>query len=320
MIAGTLEVWLDELQCFVLNEAGDSFWFESTHGHRWFNPGEPRRRFSSGSTRPRPSRTPCTSISSDRRVRSRSPPAGLWVARLVRGSGDFFVAGRRPEAPLLFSTVLAANIGAGTTVGAPDSPSARALGAWWWDGSAALGSFVLAFWVGPRIWRLAATHGFYTAGDFLEFRYGAAVRAIVAALIWVGTLPSWPASSSPARRSSKCRRRRAARRRGGIGAVVMTIYFVAGGLLSSAWVNLVQLVVLMAGFRSAIPQVWTPGRRRWPAFATGRRVRPPGYLDLMHSSGPGHVGLDAAGGAGAGLHAFARGWCRRPTARRANGP
>jgi DNA-binding transcriptional MerR regulator/quercetin dioxygenase-like cupin family protein len=39
MLAGTLEVWLDELQCFVL-QAGDSFWFESTHGHRWFNPGE----------------------------------------------------------------------------------------------------------------------------------------------------------------------------------------------------------------------------------------------------------------------------------------
>jgi transcriptional regulator with XRE-family HTH domain len=38
MVSGTLEVWLDELQCFVL-EAGDSFWFESMHGHRWFNPG-----------------------------------------------------------------------------------------------------------------------------------------------------------------------------------------------------------------------------------------------------------------------------------------
>jgi DNA-binding transcriptional MerR regulator/quercetin dioxygenase-like cupin family protein len=37
MIAGTLEVWLDELECFVLKE-GDSFWFESTLGHRWFNP------------------------------------------------------------------------------------------------------------------------------------------------------------------------------------------------------------------------------------------------------------------------------------------
>lgn len=39
MLAGTLEIWLDELQCFVLH-AGDSFWFESTHGHRWFNPGD----------------------------------------------------------------------------------------------------------------------------------------------------------------------------------------------------------------------------------------------------------------------------------------
>lgn len=39
MLAGTLEVWLDELECFVLNQ-GDSFWFESTMGHRWFNPSE----------------------------------------------------------------------------------------------------------------------------------------------------------------------------------------------------------------------------------------------------------------------------------------
>ena len=39
MLAGTLEVWLDELECFVLRE-GDSFWFESTLGHRWFNPSE----------------------------------------------------------------------------------------------------------------------------------------------------------------------------------------------------------------------------------------------------------------------------------------
>ena len=38
MLAGTLEIWLDELECFVLHQ-GDSFWFESTLGHRWFNPG-----------------------------------------------------------------------------------------------------------------------------------------------------------------------------------------------------------------------------------------------------------------------------------------
>jgi DNA-binding transcriptional MerR regulator/quercetin dioxygenase-like cupin family protein len=39
MLSGTLEIWLDELQCSVLRE-GDSFWFESTLAHRWFNPGE----------------------------------------------------------------------------------------------------------------------------------------------------------------------------------------------------------------------------------------------------------------------------------------
>ena len=38
MLEGSLEVWLDEIECHVL-QAGDSFWFESTLGHRWFNPG-----------------------------------------------------------------------------------------------------------------------------------------------------------------------------------------------------------------------------------------------------------------------------------------
>ena len=36
MLKGTLEVWLDEVE-HVLEE-GDSFWFESNRGHRWFNP------------------------------------------------------------------------------------------------------------------------------------------------------------------------------------------------------------------------------------------------------------------------------------------
>ena len=37
MMAGTLEIWLDELQCHTLHQ-GDGFWFESTVGHRWYNP------------------------------------------------------------------------------------------------------------------------------------------------------------------------------------------------------------------------------------------------------------------------------------------
>lgn len=37
MMEGTLEIWLDELECHTL-KTGDSFWFASTVGHRWYNP------------------------------------------------------------------------------------------------------------------------------------------------------------------------------------------------------------------------------------------------------------------------------------------
>jgi quercetin dioxygenase-like cupin family protein len=36
MLSGTIEFWLDEMECYIL-EPGDSFWFDSTMGHRWFN-------------------------------------------------------------------------------------------------------------------------------------------------------------------------------------------------------------------------------------------------------------------------------------------
>jgi DNA-binding transcriptional MerR regulator/quercetin dioxygenase-like cupin family protein len=39
MLKGTLEIWLGELERHLLRE-GDSFWFESNVGHRWFNPSD----------------------------------------------------------------------------------------------------------------------------------------------------------------------------------------------------------------------------------------------------------------------------------------
>ena len=64
---------------------------------------------------------------------------GLWIGRTVRSSTDFFVAGRRLGPSLLFSTMLAANIGAGSTVAAAGLGYANGLSAWWWVGSAGLG-------------------------------------------------------------------------------------------------------------------------------------------------------------------------------------
>ena len=211
--------------------------------------------------------------------------AGLWVSRFVRGSGDFFVAGRRLSAPLLFSTILASNIGAGTTVGATGLAYQQGLSAWWWNGAAGIGSLFLGLWIGPKIWRLATEHGFYTAGDYLEFRYGPAVRGIVASLIWLGTLAILAgqliAGAAVLSVVADIPKPAGAL----IGAAIMTIYFVAGGLLSSAWVNVIQLVVLIGGFIVAVPLL----SGALGGFAAIGAVPPPhdGYWDVMYSAGAG---------------------------------
>src|SRR6478672_133045 len=104
---------------------------------------------------------------------------GLWIGRRVRGASDFFVAGRRLGPGLVFSTMLAANIGAGSTVGATSRGYLGGIAAWWWVGSAAIGSVALALWIGPAMRRVSAAHGLRTVGDYLEFRYDGRVRAIV---------------------------------------------------------------------------------------------------------------------------------------------
>jgi SSS family solute:Na+ symporter len=209
---------------------------------------------------------------------------GLWIARLVRGSSDFFVAGRRLTAPLLFSTILAANIGAGTTISATGQAHRDGISAWWWNGSVAIGSIFLALFIGPRIWALAKAHNFYTVGDFLEWRYSRGVRGVIASLIWVGTLfilagqliagaailsvvadiPRWGGAL--------------------IGGIAMTAYFVAGGLLSSAWVNLVQLVVLLGGFAVAAPMIVSAAGGLGAIGSTAATI--PGYSDVWYSTGP----------------------------------
>lgn len=178
---------------------------------------------------------------------------GMWIARRVRTSGDFFVAGRRLGPGLLFSTMLAANIGAGSTVGATGLGYRDGLSAIWWVLSAGIGSLVLAFWIGPAIRRVAAAHDLRTVGDYLEFRYGVTVRTLIAALLWVGSLfilagqliaVAWilnVVAGLP--KALGCI----------LAGALITIYFAAGGLLTSAYVNVMQLIVKLLGFAIALP-------------------------------------------------------------------
>ena len=209
---------------------------------------------------------------------------GMWSARFVRSGSAFFVAGRSLGPGLIFASMLAANIGAGSTVGATGLAYRDGLSAWWWVGSAGIGSLVFAFLVAPRLWTLAKEHDFYTTGDYLEFRYGPTVRAVATLLVAAGSLallagqliagaailnvitgmPRWAGAL--------------------IGGGIMTVYFTAGGLLGTAWINVLQLIVMLAGFAVALPFALTQAGGLG-ALTSG--AAPPWFGDFTYSAGAG---------------------------------
>ena len=66
----------------------------------------------------------------------------------------------------------------------------------------------------------------------------------------------------------------------------MTVYFAAGGLLTSAWVNLVELVVLVVGFAVALPwALWAAGG--WAEVTAAAPTSVEGYLNPMQGGGSG---------------------------------
>jgi SSS family solute:Na+ symporter len=208
---------------------------------------------------------------------------GVWIGRRVRGPADFFVAGRRLTWPLIGGTVLAANIGAGTTVGAAGLAYREGISAWWWNGAAGIGTLVLALWVGPKLWAIASAKNYLTVGDFLEDRYSASVRGLVAALILIGTLAILAAQLIAGAAVLEVVAGLPRWQGVAIGGVAMTIYFTAGGLLSSAWVNALQLIVLIGGFTVALPMVLSNAGGT-AAIAATPGV-PPTFWDPWYSAG-----------------------------------
>lgn len=178
---------------------------------------------------------------------------GIARSRSVKAAPDFLVAGRRLGPGLIFTTFLAANLGAGSTVGATGLGYRLGLSAWWWVGSASIGTFLLATLLGPKLWEIAQRYSLHTLGDFLEWRYTKSVKAVIAVLLCLGTLAilaaqliaiswilnvviGWPKWAGCA-----------------AGAIVAMIYCSAGGLAATAFVNAIELTITMSGFLMAVP-------------------------------------------------------------------
>jgi SSS family solute:Na+ symporter len=178
---------------------------------------------------------------------------GIVMSRRVKNSSDFLVAGRSLGTGRLFATFLAANIGAGSTVGATGLGYRLGMSAWWWVGSACIGTFLLSQFLGPKLWGIAKANNLSTLQDYLEFRYGKAVKAVISVLFWFGALailagqliaistilytvagiPKWQGCL--------------------IGGVVAIVYCTAGGMMSSSFVNMFELAVTMSGLLLAVP-------------------------------------------------------------------
>src|SRR5882757_5302330 len=178
---------------------------------------------------------------------------GIVMSRRVKNSSDFLVAGRSLGTGRLFATFLAANIGAGSTVGATGLGYRMGMSAWWWVGSACIGTFLLSQYLGPKLWTIAKANNLSTLQDYLEFRYSKAVKAVISVLFWFGALAilagqliaiSWILNTvAGIPKWQGCL----------IGGVVAMVYCTAGGMMSSSFVNMFELAVTMSGLLLAVP-------------------------------------------------------------------
>lgn len=180
---------------------------------------------------------------------------GVIISRRVKGADDFFVGGRKMVPFLLFITLVAPNIGAGSTVGVAGMGFTSGISAAWWIIASAVGTFILAFIIGPKIWEIAKNHGFYTLGDYLEYRYNRYLRGFISLMMAIGTLAifagqlmgiGWILSvvADIDKTMSVL-----------IASAVVVLYFCAGGFLSAVYANLIEACVKLIGFIVAVPLV-----------------------------------------------------------------
>ncbi|MBQ6435930.1 MAG: sodium:solute symporter family protein [Synergistaceae bacterium] len=181
---------------------------------------------------------------------------GVFIGRKAKSASDFFVAGRNFNSGLLFTTLIAANLGAGSTVGVTALAYQYGLSAWWWIGSAGIGSMILAFIIGPKIWKISREYNFYTLSDYLDKRYSKFFSGFISIMMSIGTLALFSGQLLGIAWILEVVAEIPKIYGVIIGAVVTTLYFAAGGLLSSAFVNILEVSVILIGFVIALPFVW----------------------------------------------------------------
>jgi len=169
----------------------------------------------------------------------------MYKSRQEKSSEDYFLAGRHLSWPLIGFSIVAANLSTEQFVGmAGQGAGDVGLAVAAWQLTGAVGIVIIAFTILPRFLRA----GIYTMPEYLEYRYNAAARAIMAfymMLIYVTVTITAVLYSGGLTLSAifDMDLTRAVWIVGGIAAV----YTTWGGLKAVAWADLFQGAALMIG-------------------------------------------------------------------------
>ena len=171
---------------------------------------------------------------------------GLYVARNVHSAADYAVAGRHLSLPIVTATVFATWFGSETVLGISSTFVEEGLGGIVADPFGASMCLILAgLFIAPKIYRL----NLLTLGDYYRVRYNRAVEIFCSACIVVSYLGWVAAQISALGLIFNVLTDGAISQEWGmvIGAAVVLIYTLFGGMLSVAVLDFIQMVVIAAG-------------------------------------------------------------------------
>ena len=171
---------------------------------------------------------------------------GLYVARNVSSAADYAVAGRHLSLPIVTATVFATWFGSETVLGISSTFVEEGLSGIVADPFGASMCLILAgLFIAPKIYRL----NLLTLGDYYRVRYNRAVEIFCSACIVVSYLGWVAAQISALGLIFNVLTDGAVSQEWGmvIGASVVLIYTLFGGMLSVAVLDFIQMVVIAAG-------------------------------------------------------------------------
>jgi len=203
---------------------------------------------------------------------------GAWKVRRVRTHSDFTLAGRGLGTFVLFGTMLATWIGTGSIFGNSEKTFEIGIAAWFLPAGGVLGILALAP-LAPRARRFAG----FTVQDVLEARYAPAARVLGTVTLTIAyvTIVSYQyrAGGAVLRLLAPGIDPETATI---VAAAFVVLYTALAGMVSVAYTDVVNGILMLAGFAVATPLLW----REVGGLGGLATTLPPQKLQLFGVLGP----------------------------------